>query len=284
MSEPKINIGLTSEVYSGRVDADAAIAYALATNDPNEIYEKGGAVPPLYTVSLVLPSYLVSHGQAADQGAIEGVTGGVHGEHDVYFHSPIEPGSPVQWQNTVHAATQTPAGVLVTVKLLVSDPGGRPLVEHYWSTLMIGGKIAADAGTPLAPHAFPPEASERPLGSHRTYVTGDQSFRYAGASTDHAAFHVDDEAARSAGFPSKFMQGLCTFAMCSGAVVKIAAGGDPDRLKRLACRFSAPVFPRNELEVSVYDGGTTDTGRRVAVFEAESAGATAIKHGWAELD
>ena len=95
--------------------------------------------------------------------------------------------------------------------------------------------------------------------------------------------HIDDEAARRAGFPSKFLQGLCTFAMCSGAVVKVGADGDPDRLRRLACRFSSPVFPRNNLTVDVYDAGETADGGRALAFEASSAGATVIKHGRAEL-
>ncbi|MEX1008279.1 MAG: MaoC/PaaZ C-terminal domain-containing protein, partial [Acidimicrobiia bacterium] len=87
-----------------------------------------------------------------------------------------------------------------------------------------------------------------------------------------------------AGSPSKFLQGLCTFAMCSGAVVKIAAGGDPARVRRLACRFASPVFPRSELVVELYDAGTTEHGELLDVaFEASAAGATVIRHGRAEI-
>jgi acyl dehydratase len=134
-----------------------------------------------------------------------------------------------------------------------------------------------------APIGHPDDARSRPIGSHTFDVTGDQSFRYAGASTDHALIHIDDEAARRAGFPSKFLQGLCTFAMCSGAVVKIAADGEPERVRRLACRFAAPVFPRHDLVVEVFDAGTTDAGDRCVAFEAASSRATVIKHGRAEI-
>jgi hypothetical protein len=71
--------------------------------------------------------------------------------------------------------------------------------------------------------------------------------------------------------------------MCSGAVVKVGADGDPTRLRRLACRFSSPVFPREELTVDVYDAGETAGGGRALAFEASSAGAMVIKHGRAEL-
>ncbi len=283
MTKATISVGRTFDTYTGRIDADAAIAYALATNDPNPIYGEGGAVPPLYTVSLILPAYLAANAQCLEPGAIEGVRGGVHGEHDVYFHEPARPGMPVKWTAHTHCAKQTPAGVMVTQRVLVSDEHDAPLVEHFWSTLYLGGTIRTEAGPDLADHTFPESARARPIGSHVFTTSGDQTFRYAGASTDHAVIHIDDEAARRAGFPRKFLQGLCTFAMCSGAVVKVGADGDPTRLRRLACRFSSPVFPREELAVDVYDAGETADGGRALAFEASSAGAMVIKHGRAEL-
>ena len=283
MTEPKIHVGKTFDTYTGRIDDDAAIVYALATNDPNPVYEAGGAVPPLYMVSLLLPALHVAVSQSVDPGAIEGVRGGVHGEHDVHFHQPARPGMAVKWAAHTYCAKQTPAGVMVSQQFVVRDEHDAPVVEHFWTTIYIGGTIAADAGPDLADHAFPDSARDKLIGSHTFAVTGDQTFRYAGASTDHAVIHIDDEAARRAGFPSKFLQGLCTFAMCSGAVVKVGADGDPDRLRRLACRFSSPVFPRNDLTVDVFDAGPTADGGRALAFEAASAGATVIKHGRAEL-
>ena len=41
MNKPTIRVGTTYEMHRGRVDPDAAIAYALATNDPNERYLRG---------------------------------------------------------------------------------------------------------------------------------------------------------------------------------------------------------------------------------------------------
>jgi acyl dehydratase len=90
--------------------------------------------------------------------------------------------------------------------------------------------------------------------------------------------HVDDEFAKSVGLPGIIVHGLCTMAMCSQAVVKTVAGGDPGRLKRLAVRFSKPVLPGNDVVTTMYDLG----GGSYA-FEATSAGATVIKDGRAEV-
>jgi acyl dehydratase len=284
MTDPTIQVGTTWERYTGRIDADAAVAYALATNDPNEVYVRGGAVPPLYTTSIVLPSLEGSMRQGIPAGAIAGDNGSVHGEHDAYFHHPVEPGMALQWRATTHSAKQTRAGVLVTQRILLSDMADVPLVEHYWSSVFVGGTtIPADLGPDLRDHTFPEEARTRPVGTYTFDVTRDQAFRYAGASGDHAPHAIDDEAARADGYRSKIMQGLCTFSMCTGAVVKVTADGDPGRLRRFAGRLAAPMYPRQQLTVELYDAGRTEDGGQAIAFEASSNGVVIIKHGRADL-
>jgi acyl dehydratase len=283
MSEPKLHVGRTFPTQTDWVDGDATAAFALSYDDPNPCYQERTAVPPVYVVTHLLRGLHEAMQGAEDPGAVKGTTGGVHAQHDIYFHNPIEIGNAIEWQASVHSYTQTPAGALVAIRFLVSDPDGKPLVEHYWTTMRINGRIEQDLGPRLAPHTFPDGARERPIGTYNYDVPFDQSFRYAGASHDHAPMHINDKHAQTAGFPSKFLQGLCTFSICSGAVVSIGADGDPARLRRLAGRFSSPVYPLNEIEVGLFDGGRTDDGNRIVAFEAESAGATVIKHGWAEV-
>lgn len=282
MSEPTIHLGERIGPFTGRIDPDAALAYALATNDPNPIYRLGDAVPPLYTVSLILPAYLQAYGSSVDPGAVTGVRGGVHGQHDLIVHRPMTRGAELSWTVTTESATQTPAGVLLTHHIVVDDGSG-PALEHRWSTMIIGGETKHTGGPALADHRFPEEARSRPLGTERFEVSVDQPFRYAGASTDHAPPHIDDVVARSYGFPRKFLQGLCTLAMCSGAVVKWAADGDPDRVCRLQARFAAPVFPGSEVVVDVFDVGKGEDGGKVVAFEARSGDTACIRHGRAEV-
>jgi acyl dehydratase len=275
-------VGESYRTYQGRIDPDAAIAYALATNDPNPVYVLGEAVPPLFTASLVLDAVQEAVRACSAAAPIHGTRNAVHGSHQIRFFEPVEPAMAVQWRATTYGATRTPAGVVVTQQLLVRTESGAPLVEHLWSTLHIGGTIDEDLGPRLPDHTFPPAARARPLGSVAFDVTVDQGFRYAGASGDRIGHSIDDEIARGEGFPRKLVQGMCTFAMCSGAVVAIA-GGEPVRLRRLAGRFARPMFPSQPLVVDCYDGGRTDDGLEVVVFEANAGGETVIKHGWAEL-
>ena len=270
--------------YRGRVDEDAVAAYALATNDPNVLYLEGTAVPPLFTVTLVLPSQWESARATSDLVTIRGARGGVHGEHDVYFWGIVRPGMSLQWDSSLHSVKQTRGGVISTQRILVSDMDGAPLVEHLWSNFHIGATIEGDDyGPDLVGHLFPEEGRGPLIGRRTVPVDRDQAFRYAGVSSDHAGHAIDDAIAREQGYPSKILQGLCTFALCAGAVVDVGLDGDPRRLRRLAGRFSAPAFPRRDLVVHLSDAGRTAEGGRAMGFEAMQDGVAVIKHGRAEL-
>jgi acyl dehydratase len=189
----------------------------------------------------------------------------------------------VRWRATTCGAKQTKGGVLVTQRILVTDSEGAPLVEHLWSNFHIGGTIDADLGESIADHTFPEEARTRPVGSRTITVDRDQAFRYAGVSGDHAGHALDDETARQEGYPSKILQGMCTFGLCSGAVVDEGAGRNAIRLRRLAGRFSAPAFPGRDLVVNLYDAGRTSEGGHALAFEALQDNVVVIKHGLAEF-
>ena len=71
----------------------------------------------------------------------------------------------------------------------------------------------------------------------------DQTVRYAVASGDDMAVHLDDEVARSVGLPGIIVHGLCTLAFISQGISETVAGGAPSRLRRLAVRFTHPLLP-----------------------------------------
>jgi acyl dehydratase len=272
-----------TDYFEGRLDADAALAFAMATNDHNDRYLRGETVPPLCTVALIMPANWQAQRHAGGLGSIRGTRGSVHGEQDVFFWGPITPGMALRWRATTAGARQTRGGVAVVQRILITDEHGTLLVEHLWSNFHIGATIDADFGDPGVDHTFPEAARARPVGSRTVTVDRDQAFRYAGASGDRVGHSIDDDVARSEGYPSKILQGMCTFGLCSGAVVDVGADGDTSRLRRLAARFSAPAFPGRDLVVHVYDAGRTAEGSEALAFEATQHGVTVIKHGLAEF-
>jgi acyl dehydratase len=277
------DIAETADSLHGTVDPDAVFAFARATNDANERYVIGEGVPPLFTSSLLYDAWKSAHQRGVARAAVTDYRGGVHGEHDVLYWAPIRPGMTVHWRADPRSARRTKGGVILTIGLLITDSNDKPLVEHLWSSFFIGGRIANEFGPELPDHTFPELAREGSPKRTTLFVDRDQGFRYAGASGDRVTHAIDDEIAKAQGYPGKILQGMCTFAMCGGAAVNTLAGGDPDRLFRLACRFAAPTRPDRELVVEFHEAGHNEQGGRAVAFEAQQNGVKVIKHGRVEL-
>jgi acyl dehydratase len=89
------------------------------------------------------------------------------------------------------------------------------------------------------------------------------------------------------GLPGIIVHGLCTMAFAGRAVVEEACGGDPERLRRLAVRFSRPVLPGQEITTRLFAAIAGDgDGDGVACFGFETVnaeGQAVVKDGWAEV-
>jgi acyl dehydratase len=282
MDTTQVPLGTPGETVSAFCDPDEIYAYALATNDDNPRYVDGSAVPPIYAVVPVFRAFMEM--SALPPAALEGIRGGVHGEHDLYIHSPIVPGSHLHTQAQRWCVTTSKPGMTVTVRLTSTDDDGGLVLEQYWSSLLLGEVTGGDQGPALADHSFPDQSRDRLVGTVVVPTTRDQTFRYAGASGDRSIIHVSDESATAMGFPRKFNQGLCTLGVSSRGLIQLAAEGDPRRVRRVAVRFSAPTFPGDDIEVSVYQAGAAGDGRQAYAFEASSAGRNVLRHGRIEVD
>ncbi|MGE0878762.1 MAG: MaoC/PaaZ C-terminal domain-containing protein [Acidimicrobiia bacterium] len=275
--------GLSAGRVEGWIDEDACIAYARSTDDPNEAYEQGRAVPLLLTAALMHASF-EENWRRLDWSSITNAGNSVHASTDVHVHRHPTPGMAVSWDVTFHSAVQTTAGVLLTQKQSLSTVEGDPLLDVYWSSIWKAATIDPECGPSLVPHVFPEAARERPIGTYTKYIEADQGFRFGGASGDRVGHAIDDMQARSEGFKGKILQGMCTLAICSGGVIAQAAGGDPNRLRRFAGRLARPTYPKQDIRVEMFDAGRTDDGGRIVVFEALQGDIAVIKHGWAVID
>jgi acyl dehydratase len=131
-----------------------------------------------------------------------------------------------------------------------------------------------ESGPPL------PVPEPEPTGWSRTAVVAiaaDQPARYAAATGDHNAVHVDRDAALQAGFPDVIAHGLGVFGLALGVLVGALADHDLAAVRRARVRFGPPVLPGQELTVQ-WSG--TD---RVAFRTIDAAGALVLRSGLLEL-
>ncbi|MBW6486229.1 MAG: MaoC family dehydratase [Syntrophobacterales bacterium] len=109
-----------------------------------------------------------------------------------------------------------------------------------------------------------------------------RSLYYAGASGDFNPIHIDPEFGKMVGLGGSILQGLCTLAFAAKVVTDWT--GDPGRLKKIKCRFSAPVMMEDTISV---EGAVTDVqaGRaKLAIRVVNQNGSEVLQKVEAEID
>ena len=277
MALPLDKLGTTTDPVVSLIEPERAKAYAAATNDDNPAYTSGKYAPPVFAV---VPTWQAMLNSVMGVVPPEAAMMIVHGEQDMHFHQPLNPGRSISTVASPYSVRVGSSGTRCTIKVEATDvESGEPVVTEY-VTMFIRGMADGESGGPDKPdHTFPEAARASRLATYTIHVDEDQTYRYRDASGDQMPIHVDKEFARSVGLPGIIAHGLCTMAMTSQAIIKSVADGDPARLRRLAVRFSKNVFPGNDVVTTIYDA---DQGRYP--FEAHSAGELVIANGLAEID
>jgi acyl dehydratase len=176
-------------------------------------------------------------------------------------------------------------GTEIVIKTMTRDGHGELINESYVTLFLrrlMGGQ---GAGERAPEHAMPVHARiAGPIASTSEAIDWDQTYRYAEASGDHNPIHLDPEFARSVGLPGIIVHGMCTLAFASRALIAAACGDEPDRLRRLAARFSRPVLPGQSIATNIWAAGERER-RQIYVFEVFNQDKKAvIQDGLAEVD
>ena len=105
---------------------------------------------------------------------------------------------------------------------------------------------------------------------------------YAGASGDYNPIHIDPEFGKMVGLNGTILQGLCTLAFAAKTVTDWA--GDPGKLKKIKCRFSAPVMMEDTIS---FQGTVADVRKdraRVNLQVLNQSGAEVLQNVEAEVE
>lgn len=273
---PYERLGLPSQTDVRVVEPDAAVDYALATNDPNPLYLSGQLAPPMF---VVVPGVAAMGAVTAELLSADIIAHCVEAGHDIHYAQPLVPGTELHTTASAHAIAGGRAGDRLVVRIESRTAAGELAAEQF-STITVRGLTGSRTGGGNVPdHAFPAAARRAQVGTLSVAVDADQTYRYRHASGDDMPIHIDDEFARSVGLPGIIAHGFCTMAMCSRAVLTLAADGDASRLRRLAVRFRNFVRPGTTVDTTVFEG--TQPG--LFHFEATSGGRTVISDGLAVI-
>jgi acyl dehydratase len=159
--------------------------------------------------------------------------------------------------------------VIVSESTSVDSVSGETLIKTRSAAFIRGeGGFGGDRG-PSGPKNVPPE---RPPDHKATYSTRpDQALLYR-LSGDRNPLHSDPEFARRAGFDRPILHGLCTYGFSGRALLHTLCDSDPSRFRSMEARFSKPVWPGDDLTISMWVDGNevlfrTETQRGDVVID-----------------
>jgi acyl dehydratase len=259
-------IGVPGPAKRYAVTHDALVAYADATDDL-----PGGTVFAIVPVWETIAPASLSVASVEARGRV------VHYEHEIVAHRPIEVGMTLTSRATPTSILSRPNGTMLVIKTETRVDDGALVNEQYVTEFFRGVETQSTVGERAPDHRLDVNGAA-PIAEITYPLAADQSARYAAASGDHFAIHLDDDFARGVGLPGRIVHGLCTLAFAGRAVREAAGVDDPGALRRLAVRFSAPLFPDDSVTTRIWevDGGYG--------FEAtDRAGVPVLKDGRAEF-
>ncbi|MBI1946963.1 MAG: MaoC family dehydratase N-terminal domain-containing protein [Deltaproteobacteria bacterium] len=277
-----MNRALIGKEYRGlepcTVTADAAKAYAAATNANLTAYTgKDAIAPPMFGVAFsvkALSAPLFDPELQVDMMRL------VHGDQDMRFLLPARAGDVITSTSKVLDIADKTTGELLTVAVTSKNQRGEVVLEAK-SGLFVRGPRKKESLEAEKREREAEEAAWSAQGVAWTstqQVDGDQSMRYAEASGDHNPIHKDEAMAKAAGLPGIILHGLCTMAFVHNAAVR-QAGGDPNKIRRLAVRFNRPVLMGDTLTIEARG----DAKGPWLVRVTNQAGVLVLKSGVVEL-
>jgi acyl dehydratase len=261
------------------VGRDELSAYARATDETVPPAVRGEVATPVFAIVPVWTTLQEAARSVAPEEARPFV---VHGDQDIQISTPIEPGMTLRSRAAAVGIHVKESGTTVVLKTETRDAEDRLLNEQYVTEFYRGVTGGTGGGEEAPAHRMPDAAAgSEPEASFTYPVAEDQTRRYADASGDDNAFHLDDEVAKAAGLPGIIVHGLCLMAFAGRAVLESRGVESPAAVRRLAVRFSRPMQPGDELTTRVRAGSAADA----AVFDAvNGAGEVVLKDGLAELN
>jgi len=264
--------------------------YAAAVGDANPRYfddeQPGGIIaPPLFSVALTwaVIERIWEHIEAKDF-PLEILTTMVHYREHLRFHRPVVPGDTLTLKGAIAAILPHRAGTQVVMRFEALDSNGAAVFTEHMAALMRGVRCT-DAGAGQDALPWTPAAPDSGTALWDTALAVDPllPFVYDGCTDIVFPIHTSKQFAHQVGLSGIIVQGTATLALAAREIVNHEAGGDPARLKAIACRFSGMVAPGSTIRV-VLVGRRQETGKTVLAFAVHNAqGQKVISDGQAVI-
>jgi acyl dehydratase len=280
-----LDLGILTHTYTQRDTMLYALGIGLGA-DPLDvaqlpfIYEKNLLAVPSMASVLGAPST-----DWRDDGTGVDWLKVVHGEQSIRLFKPLPVAATLNATSRIVSLTDkgTLRGAVMVVERTMCEQGSSEPLASATQVLFLrgnGGFSASSGESDPAPERLPPVPDGRPDVELELTSLPQAALIYR-LSGDYNPLHVDPQVARAAGFPRPILHGLCSFGIATHAVLKACCDYDPRRIRSVAMRFSAPVYPGETLRFEIWRVGPATLRLRA---RASARGIVVLNGGLVELN
>ncbi|RYF41156.1 MAG: 3-alpha,7-alpha,12-alpha-trihydroxy-5-beta-cholest-24-enoyl-CoA hydratase [Comamonadaceae bacterium] len=215
------------------------------------VYEKNLLAMPTMAVVLGYPGFWMQ-----DPAAGIDWTRLLHGEQRLRMHAPLPATGEIIGRTRVRSVTDKGAGkgAIVVAERTVSDAASGTLIATLEVVTFCRGDGGYSAsGQPSDPlDGAPPAMPDSPPQVVCDLPTRPEMALIYRLSADPNPLHADPAVARAAGFERPILHGLATYGVAARAILKTCCADQPERLKTVNLRFTAPVYPGETLRTEMW--------------------------------
>lgn len=227
------------------------------------VYERDLVALPSMAAILGHPgSWLANPATGVDYSKV------VHGEQHCEFLAPLPPSGSLRCVGAVDELIDKGEGrgALVSVtRTLVDAESGEPLarVRNVLFARADGG-FGGNAQSRHVP--LPPCPDTAPDFTFEWPTQNNQALLYR-LNSDMNPLHADPEVAAAAGFPRPVLHGLASYGIAGYAAIQCLCDGRAERLRSLAVRLSAPVYPGETFRIEMWRTGPGAAALKASLTE-----------------
>jgi acyl dehydratase len=267
------------------VDWRKTTNYAAAIGDDNPLYfddqRPGGLIaPPMLAVALTWPisSNMGDYLELQNFPRAVLMTQ-VHYTERLDFHRPVRPGDRLTINGLIAGILPHRAGTHCCMRYEAFDPENRPVFTEHIGAIFRGVTCRGEGIALDLPGNPAGDWSAGPVWNQEIQVNPMMPYVYDGCADIVFPIHTSPAFATGVGLPGIILQGTCTLALAARELVNREAGGDPERLKTLSCRFSGMVRPGTTIRVELKTRNKEDHFFEVINQEGEKA----VSKGYARI-
>ena len=265
------------------VSIDDIVAYSSAIGI-RSIISNDTKTSPCFSVTYELPLiYKIledTNLHGSEEQAKENMLMLVHGDQQIKFYKPIVAGNKITSRAKISDIEDKGSGEVIKFNMLSTSKDHDKVVESEWGLFIkgIGSGKRPERRRPKA--QFPLDAKNIIL-RETINIPKDITRTYSKASNDMNPIHLDVETAKRAGLPGIVVHGMCTMAMTAQGIIMNYLDSEPSNLLSMGVRFSAPVFPGDELEIEGWP--TTEENKLAFHVLRKNGGVRVIRDGIVEV-